>query len=1178
MIRFPARSSVWLCAGLICLIASLTPSVLSAPALYEPRLRGDQAVSLKDSGRLSAGRTEAEPFPFEKTRENNSTTGQATRRPNEGLIDGVKEGVGNGPTRGRKQTRYDRYARSLAKTASSRHRLRCQQLDRRDAASVKYTYKFVTDSNSATKGPHNALSNANANDLFALSADQLRAIFYFGQCHESESAVDAAQKVDPGALRDPRRFGDLSIFDNVKEYLEAENLERQRTAERLGRFVWLNYERRAFSAPEMDPRDGSWTSAEWTREPMMVLDNVPMLHLLGLKDSVKFTAIWMEVSTLFKEALSSGKLTYPRYKAYFRIDTQDKSETTNTSTNTDARAYAFEGRSGEEEEIENANERLVVDIVRKYFDQKNSSEVKAAEALNEVHSALMKLRIFEHPDSKISAQVKNALKIISSHPTHSSLFAYGDGISFFEFVIRGLGGLISGAELTSEPIFLYLAHEAGARMAYNFFDCYTGSNVAEYLNHGVSLRSSSASASGLSSLLCLPARDINWRAWQKSLEGDVSLRDSEAHERRRRQTSLAVAATNAIEFSALADLTGVCIFKNVTMRVLEALTLRAFKDLQMPLLSTYVAGAQSGNAEDLQFHGSYTVGAEVDSALEYIVKILSLPVVTPQITLAAERIGQNILNLYRQIPGKRLLRADKLRGLLAASSSPDFDFQTNAFQGSLSLAGVFAGDTASPEPSEKLFEVSAVPSEPFVATYSFSSHNFSPRRQLSSHERSNEEEDGTPEERPLTQNVPPWKDFSPADTPLHTAEPNLHKIPSDGDSPPTAKAVDSDVGERENGPTGAVDDRSGRLRRLRDDEIIEEVDDSRDSNPSKLLVEGSSQETSSGRHDDGSHLSCFSSGMLILLQNHFLSKESKTSATTTKTTNTTSSDMSSDVRLAGELAQAAALLTDSCAATYLSSVSGLGSENGGLYSRQTSPALLRPEVLEGVTYLYHDTQNIKYRNIAWKMLLATMANARVSFGLCSQPDADTVEGNDRSRNRARPCRQDTWVLAETLEYYLLVFANSPLLPESSLSSSPIRSRFMQSAQRATGALFAERDVKGFKGSNLRKRMKATQSASMRDLWDALHFGNPDAKPFEWAPQPENDLWSVHTGPIPFQARFEVESSFCSGETRSIDMRKHEPYQNPLTQFGVLSTEAHPFLKIEDSMCPNHVAYYSSLEK
>ena len=83
--------------------------------------------------------------------------------------------------------------------------------------------------------------------------------------------------------------------------------------------------------------------------------------------------------------------------------------------------------------------------------------------------------------------------------------------------------------------------------------------------------------------------------------------------------------------------------------------------------------------------------------------------------------------------------------------------------------------------------------------------------------------------------------------------------------------------------------------------------------------------------------------------------------------------------------------------------------------------LLRPEAIESVFYLYRFTRDPMYREWGWKMFLAFETHCRVKSG--GYVGIKNVNQASSPKND----NQETFFLAETLKYFLLLFSDDSLL-------------------------------------------------------------------------------------------------------------------------------------------------------
>ena len=83
--------------------------------------------------------------------------------------------------------------------------------------------------------------------------------------------------------------------------------------------------------------------------------------------------------------------------------------------------------------------------------------------------------------------------------------------------------------------------------------------------------------------------------------------------------------------------------------------------------------------------------------------------------------------------------------------------------------------------------------------------------------------------------------------------------------------------------------------------------------------------------------------------------------------------------------------------------------------------LLRPEAIEAIFYLWRFTKDPMYREWGWKMFLAFEKHCRVQGGGYAGLRNVVVDGG------AKDDKMETFWLAESLKYFLLLFSDDSLL-------------------------------------------------------------------------------------------------------------------------------------------------------
>ena len=124
---------------------------------------------------------------------------------------------------------------------------------------------------------------------------------------------------------------------------------------------------------------------------------------------------------------------------------------------------------------------------------------------------------------------------------------------------------------------------------------------------------------------------------------------------------------------------------------------------------------------------------------------------------------------------------------------------------------------------------------------------------------------------------------------------------------------------------------------------------------------------------------------------------------------------------------AAARLAETCYQMYAKQATGLAPEfvrfNGGGMTVGAGHNLLRPEAIEALFYMWRFTKDPKYREWGWRMFLAFEKHCKVKTG----GYVGYRNVNVASPNAARDDKMETFWLAESLKYFLLLFSDDSLL-------------------------------------------------------------------------------------------------------------------------------------------------------
>ena len=121
----------------------------------------------------------------------------------------------------------------------------------------------------------------------------------------------------------------------------------------------------------------------------------------------------------------------------------------------------------------------------------------------------------------------------------------------------------------------------------------------------------------------------------------------------------------------------------------------------------------------------------------------------------------------------------------------------------------------------------------------------------------------------------------------------------------------------------------------------------------------------------------------------------------------------------------AAKLAHTCYRMYADQRTGLAPEfvrfGGGRMLIGAAHNLLRPEAIESMFYMWRFTKDPKYREWGWKMFLAFEKNCRVpNGGYAALKRVDNP-------NSPKDDKMETFWLAESLKYFLMLFSDDELL-------------------------------------------------------------------------------------------------------------------------------------------------------
>lgn len=408
-----------------------------------------------------------------------------------------------------------------------------------------------------------ATTESNINDVYALTQAQQEAFWLFRVCHTSELKRRGA--------------GILSRAMSFNEFLAEENGRRLRWVDRTMRFVWLNYARYAFGAPEMDPRTAQISRGEWASEPMFILDNLDTLFMSpSLRHNAFWDAVrWIEVVAVIEEALA-GKSYYLTLREHFI-------GTSSTCPMTRLRPLV----------------RAVV--TAETSDGLDRAEKELADLLD---LCLPPIATADRPlVSNTLVQLQTIRRFKESLP---SFHREQRLVSFFEVTIRAFGGLLSAYALSGHPILLYRAWDLGHRLSYNLFRC----AVRDSEDGNATASASPCLQVDALHNPCLITRNLNLQSWHSANDfPEFDYLDTV-------MSTAAVVGSNQLEFRTLSDLTGICDYGVIADGILHRL-LSAARTVDTGLMPIHIAQNLNGT---FSFGDQYTLGAESDSFYEYLVK------------------------------------------------------------------------------------------------------------------------------------------------------------------------------------------------------------------------------------------------------------------------------------------------------------------------------------------------------------------------------------------------------------------------------------------------------------------------------------------------------------------------------------------------------------------------------
>lgn len=481
-------------------------------------------------------------------------------------------------------------------------------------------------------------------DAYALSKMQQTSMAYFKLCRPLLRNDPAARYMFKKSL--------LTNAGTLTEWLHEERMMRQRWAQRSLRFTWLNYEKTLFGAPMMDPRSGyNQELNEFASDPMFLIDNLDVLLMFDLKKGFYSSVLWMEIGTLIYESLTYDRwIPYLRFRNLFLTNAFDQPSSTSPPEEElrnlvrDSLKCSFDPQCPQVNRLRHLLKSILLPINDTQNDNEKSSRVLNKFTLNE----LEKNEVFDFVFSILPTTIEWMPNFRSERR-----------VSFFEVGIRGLGGFVSAAVLSAEPVLIYKAWDVGHKLSFNFFEC--NANLLDFKDafeeRKISRKQSAkrrlpigkqdntnltlGSTIGLSlawrqrSVPCLPERKVGYNDWygepQKTLvDGAAKLLASENAPAAETSalieapaslsiTTPAVLGSIQLEMNTLSELTGVCVYRDEAERA-RAFVMSSMKLNETGFVPSRLVTSRIGGNVSIEGDTTFSIDAENDSFYEYLIK------------------------------------------------------------------------------------------------------------------------------------------------------------------------------------------------------------------------------------------------------------------------------------------------------------------------------------------------------------------------------------------------------------------------------------------------------------------------------------------------------------------------------------------------------------------------------
>lgn len=280
------------------------------------------------------------------------------------------------------------------------------------------------------------------NDVYAVSNLQQTAFAMIERCGDAAEnrRVIRSELLSDAAVQQ----------EGVVAFLMEENERRRRWVDRLLRLVWLNYEEIGLGAPEIDP----WNSVaanEWMGDSMFVLDNLDVLSMFQLTQSLNKVLRWLEVDNFLREC-ATGHNTYHSFRRYFSsslgLDKARSDECDSAAVKRKVDQWRDATNPEVADEVDHELIRLISKCLPNVFELSESDSNPFFQHEGDVHEDVLEYE-----------QLYNLLGFLRSNWGDLNALSRPHVVSFFETTIRGLGGLMSAFHLTGHPILMYMGLE-----------------------------------------------------------------------------------------------------------------------------------------------------------------------------------------------------------------------------------------------------------------------------------------------------------------------------------------------------------------------------------------------------------------------------------------------------------------------------------------------------------------------------------------------------------------------------------------------------------------------------------------------------------------------------------------------------------------------------------------------